>query len=52
MAAGAGNYEKLPEGWKVRVKTLEEDVIETPENGVATIMADEFFMCTTRPGPA
>ena len=31
--------------------TLEEELIETPENGVATIMADEFFnVSTTAPG--
>jgi len=43
VAALPGVYQKLPEGWKVRVKTLEEDLIERPEGGVATIMPDEFF---------
>jgi hypothetical protein len=36
-------YKTLPEGWKVRIITLTKDLIETPENGVATIMADEYF---------
>lgn len=40
---GAGYFTKLPAGWKFRVTTLEQDVIETPENGVATIMSDELF---------
>jgi hypothetical protein len=30
-------------GWKVRVEVLERDLTETPENGIATIMADEHF---------
>jgi hypothetical protein len=40
---GASYFEKLPAGWSFRVATLEQELIETPENGVATIMADEFF---------
>jgi len=44
-------YQKLPEGWKVRVKTLEEDLIEKPEGGVATIMKDEFFNVYDKTGP-
>lgn len=51
MAAGASNYKKLPKGWKVRVKTLEKDLIETPEGGVATIMSDEFFNVYDKTGP-
>lgn len=43
VAAGQSNFKKLPEGWKFRIKTLDKDLIETPENGVATIMPDEFF---------
>jgi hypothetical protein len=43
MAAGASNFKQLPPGWKVRIKTLDEDLIERPESGVATIMPDEFF---------
>jgi hypothetical protein len=46
-----GVYQKLPEGWKVRVKTLEEDLIEKPEGGVATIMKDEFFNVYDKTGP-
>jgi hypothetical protein len=35
----------------VRVKTLEEDLIEKPEGGVATIMSDEFFNVYDKTGP-
>lgn len=42
-SVGASNFKKLPMGWKFRIKTLEQDLIEIPENAVATIMADEFF---------
>jgi hypothetical protein len=51
VAAGAGNFKKLPPGWKFRIKTLDKDYIETPENGVATIMADEFFNVYDKTGP-
>ena len=51
LAALPGVYQKLPEGWKVRVKTLEEDLIERPEGGVATIMKDEFFNVYDKTGP-
>jgi hypothetical protein len=43
IADGASYFEHLPAGWSFRVTTLEQDLIETPEGGVATIMADEFF---------
>lgn len=51
IAAGAGNFKKLPPGWKVRIKTLDKDLIEVPENGVATIMPDEFFNVYDKTGP-
>jgi len=51
MAAGASNFKQLPPGWKFRVKTLEQDLIEVPESGVATIMADEFFNVYDKTGP-
>jgi hypothetical protein len=51
LAAGAGNFKNLPKGWKVRVKTLEKDLIETPEGGVATIMSDDLFNVYDRTGP-
>jgi len=51
MAAGTSNFKQLPPGWKVRVKTLEQDLIEVPESGVATIMADEFFNVYDKTGP-
>lgn len=51
LAKGAANYKKLPAGWKVRVITLEKDVIEIPETGVATIMTDELFNVWDKCGP-
>ena len=51
VAAGQSNFKKLPAGWKFRVKTLDKDLIETPENGVATIMPDEFFNVYDKTGP-
>jgi hypothetical protein len=51
VAAGASNFKKLPPGWKFRVKTLEKDLIEMPENGIATIMPDEFFNVYDKTGP-
>ena len=41
----------LPKGWKVRVTTLEKDLIEKPEGGVATISSDEFFNVYDKTGP-
>jgi hypothetical protein len=43
LANGADYFTKLPNGWTFRVATLEQELIETPVEGVATIMADEFF---------
>ncbi|MFO7695318.1 MAG: hypothetical protein R6V57_19705 [Vicinamibacterales bacterium] len=51
VAAGQSRFKKLPAGWKFRVKTLERDLIERPEGGVATIMADEFFNVYDKTGP-
>jgi hypothetical protein len=51
IAAGQSQFKKLPPGWKVRVKTLEKDLIERPEGGVATIMPDEFFNVYDKTGP-
>jgi hypothetical protein len=51
LTKGASLFKKLPPGWKVRVKTLEKDLIETPENGVAAVMPDEFFNVYDRTGP-
>ena len=43
LANGAGYFTDLPAGWTFRVTTLEQDLVETPQGGVATIMADGFF---------
>lgn len=51
VAAGQEMFKNLPEGWKFRIKILEEDLIETPENGVATILPDEFFNVYDKTGP-
>jgi hypothetical protein len=51
LAKGAGSYKKLPPGWKVRVTTLQKDVIEIPDNNLATIMTDEFFNVYDKAGP-
>lgn len=51
LAAGQSQFKHLPPGWKVRVKTLEQDLIERPEGGVATIMPDEFFNVYDKTGP-
>jgi hypothetical protein len=51
VATAASRFKKLPSGWKVRVKTLDQDLIERPEGGIATIMADEFFNVYDKTGP-
>ena len=51
MAAGAANFKQLPQGWRARVVTLQQDNLETPENGVAAIMSDEFFNVYDKTGP-
>jgi hypothetical protein len=51
LATAAGRFKNLPKGWKVRVKTLDKDLIEKPDGGVATIMSDEFFNIYDKTGP-
>lgn len=51
LAAGANNFKKLPSGWKFRIRTLDKDLVEVPEGGVATIMPDEFFNIYDKTGP-
>jgi hypothetical protein len=51
LANGASYFKNLPAGWKFRVTTLEQDLIETPEGRVATIMSDEFFNIYDKTGP-
>jgi hypothetical protein len=51
LAKGAANYKQLPPGWKFRVATLEQDVIEIPDNNLATIMSDELFHVWDKTGP-
>lgn len=51
MAAGPTNFKQLPPGWKARVVTLQQDNLEKPEGGVATILSDEFFNVYDKTGP-
>ncbi len=51
IAKGATNFKHLPPGWKARVVTLTQDNLETPENGVAWILPDEFFNVYDKTGP-
>jgi len=37
------NFTMLPADWSFRVRTLEQDLIEKPEGGVATLVPDGFF---------
>jgi hypothetical protein len=51
LANGVSYFKNLPAGWKFRVTALEQDLVETPEGGVATIMSDEFFNVYDKTGP-
>jgi len=51
VANQATMYKKLPAGWKVRTKVLDQDLILIPATGVATIMPDEFFNVYDKTGP-
>jgi hypothetical protein len=51
VAGGAAMFDQLPAGWDVRVEVLERDLTETPENGIATIMADEHYNIYDMTGP-
>ena len=44
-------YKNLPKGWKLRAKILEKDLIETPKDGIATLIPDEFFNVWDKTGP-
>jgi hypothetical protein len=47
----ASYFKKLPQGWKVRTKVLDQDLIMVPETGIATIMPDELFNVYDKTGP-
>lgn len=51
MAAGPANFKKLPPGWTARVVTLQQDNLEQPAGGIATILSDEFFNVYDKTGP-
>jgi hypothetical protein len=51
VANQATMYKKLPAGWKVRTRVLDQDLILIPAAGVATIMPDEFFNVYDKTGP-
>ena len=44
-------FKKLPEGWKLREKVLEKDLILVPDTGIAAIMPDENFCVYDKTGP-
>jgi hypothetical protein len=50
-ADAPGRFKKLPPGWKVRTKVLDQDLVLVPETGIATIMPDEFFNVYDKTGP-
>lgn len=51
MAAGPSVFKKLPPGWKARLVTLQQDNLEVPAAGRASILSDEFFNVYDRTGP-
>ncbi len=51
VAAAGSNFKNLPAGWRIRITVLTKDLTEIPENGVATIMSDEFFNVYDKTGP-
>ena len=52
FAANApSRFKKLPPGWKVRAKVLDQDLVLVPETGIATIMPGEFFNVYDETGP-
>ena len=48
--AALGSRLKLPSGWKFRAPVLEEDLVLTPDNGVAHITQDDFRNTYDRAG--
>ena len=47
-----GSRLKLPTGWKFRVAVLDNDLVLTPDNGVAWIMQDDLLNTYDRAGGA
>lgn len=47
-----GSRLKLPDGWKYRVATLDNDLVLTPDNGVAWIVQDDLLNTYDRCGGA
>jgi len=44
-------FTKLPSGWKMRTKVLDQDLVLVPDTGIAQIMPDEFFNVYDKTGP-
>ncbi|MBN2506728.1 MAG: hypothetical protein JXQ71_08545 [Verrucomicrobia bacterium] len=44
VAAGQSQFKRLPPGWKFRVKTLDRDLNEKREGGMATINGGRAFL--------
>jgi hypothetical protein len=51
MATGPSVFKKLPPGWRARIVKLQQDNLEVPAGGVASILSDEFFNVYDRTGP-
>jgi hypothetical protein len=47
-----GSRLKLPPGWKFRAPIIEQDLVLTPENGIAHITQDDFGNTYDRAGGA
>jgi hypothetical protein len=45
-----GSRLKLPPGWKFRARVLEQDLVLTPDNGIAHITQDDFGNTYDRAG--
>jgi hypothetical protein len=48
-AAAASNFKSLPPSWTFRIKTLEQDMTEVPENGVPRSCRTNFSTSVARP---
>ncbi|MCY2957674.1 MAG: hypothetical protein NT107_11630 [Planctomycetota bacterium] len=45
------HFRRLPTGWKIRTKVLDQDLTLVPENGIATITTDENLCAYDKTGP-
>jgi hypothetical protein len=45
------HFKRLPAGWKIRTKVLDQDLILVPENGLAIVTTDENLCAYDKTGP-